>query len=227
MAKTPRHSRPEANDANSRARRANAPTTDPRRGRHAQVAPPKQSGKRTIVAVVAAMLALCVVGAIAWFFLLSDSDADKIQGVWRVPQTQATVTITDSEIVLAQDVSYDYSIDPLNHTMDLAFFGAHGSAAYALTNGGDMLTITESLVGKDGESYVQTLVLVRQGSQAEEEYLEELALASGSGNAAGTGPAGSADGSAGNADGTDGGEGAQGDAKEGADALLDGQGGQP
>lgn len=108
------------------------------------------------------MLAIAI--AIVIFMLNAHDDAQDIQGQWQIQGSNATITITDKQIVLTDDVAYDYEMDPWNHTLDLGFFGASGNAQYAFNPDRNELVITESFVNDDGETVENTLTLIRPGT---------------------------------------------------------------
>ena len=118
-------------------------------------------GKKIGILVGLAVCALAVV--IALLILNAQADERDIQGEWQIQGTQATISITDTKIILTSEVSYDYTIDPWSHSINLGFFGATGNARYMFDADRNALIITESNVDDEGETVENMLTLVRPG----------------------------------------------------------------
>lgn len=144
------------------------------RGKHVRVedastkkAPRKgfTKSKKILLGVGIAVLAIAI--AIVIFMLNAHDDAQDIQGTWQIQGSNATITITDKQIVLTDDVAYDYQMDPWAHTLDLGFFGASGTAQYTFNPDRNELVITENFVNDEGETVENTLTLVKPGTEAD------------------------------------------------------------
>lgn len=119
-------------------------------------------GKKIFLGIAIAVLAIAIAVVIVVFN--AHDDAQDIQGQWQIQGTEAIITITDKQIVLTDDVAYDYHMDPWTHTLDVGFFGASGSAQYAFNPDRTELVITESFVNDDGETVENALTLVKPGA---------------------------------------------------------------
>lgn len=108
--------------------------------------------RRTILLIV---LLLLVAAAVALWWLRWGTVDDKaaIQGTWKIAGTDTTVTITDTQITLTDEVAYDYVIDPESKTIVYTFGGLTGQGRYRLSFDGDSLALS------DGEyDWLSTLV---------------------------------------------------------------------
>lgn len=119
-------------------------------------------GKKIFLGIGIAVLAIAIAVVIVMFN--AHDDAQDIQGQWQIQGTEAIITITDKQIVLTDDVAYDYHMDPWTRTLDVGFFGASGSAQYAFNPDRTELVITESFVNDDGETVENALTLVKPGA---------------------------------------------------------------
>lgn len=98
--------------------------------------------KRSIIAVVLVL----VVGTVFGFWMLRwglYDDASSIQGAWRVQGTDTTITITDKEIVLTDEVAYDYVLDPGAKTLSFTFGGLSGNGRYRFSLDHSQLAIDD------------------------------------------------------------------------------------
>ena len=119
-------------------------------------------GKKIFLGIGIAVLAIAIAVVIVMFN--AHDDTQDIQGQWQIQGTEAIITITDKQIVLTDDVAYDYHMDPWTRTLDVGFFGASGSAQYAFNSDRTELVITESFVNDDGETVENALTLVKPGA---------------------------------------------------------------
>ena len=97
---------------------------------------------------------------LSWNQWLRYDDAADIQGTWVIDGSSATITVTDSEIKMSDDVSYSYSLDTLNKTISFSFGKYTGSGSYAFSPERDTLVITEE--NPDSEQGKASTKLVKQ-----------------------------------------------------------------
>lgn len=98
--------------------------------------------RRTIIAIVLVL----IIGAIVGFWLLRwglHDDTESIQGTWRVQGTDTTITINDEEIVLTDEVAYDYVLDPEAKTLTFKFGALTGDGRYRFSLDHNMLAIDD------------------------------------------------------------------------------------
>lgn len=98
--------------------------------------------RRTLIAVAVVL----VVGAVLGFWLLRwglHDDASSIQGQWRVKGTDTVINITDEDIVLTDEVAYDYVIDPDAKTLAFTFGGLTGNGRYRFSLDHSQLAIDD------------------------------------------------------------------------------------
>lgn len=112
-----------------------------------------------IVCSVVAVLAIAT-GLLSWNQWLRYDDAADIQGMWVIDGSSATITVTDSEIKMSDDVSYSYSLDTFNKTISFSFGKYTGSGSYAFSPERDTLVITEE--NPDSEQGKASTKLVKQ-----------------------------------------------------------------
>lgn len=96
-------------------------------------------------AIVAAIIVLFV-GVVLGFWLLRwglHDDAASIQGQWRVKGTDTVINITDEEIVLTDEVAYDYVLDPDAKTLVFTFGGLTGNGRYRFSLDHSQLAIDD------------------------------------------------------------------------------------
>ena len=105
------------------------------------------------------MLAIAT-GLLSWNQWLRYDDAADIQGMWVIDGSSATITVTDSEIKMSDDVSYSYSLDTFNKTISFSFGKYAGSGSYAFSPERDTLVITEE--NPDSEQGKASTKLVKQ-----------------------------------------------------------------
>lgn len=84
---------------------------------------------RIVLGVLAAVL-LAVAVAFSCFRWLGGNDAEDIQGVWFVNGTDASITVTPNSIVLTDEVSYRYELDPEDKTIAFSFSKLTGNGHY-------------------------------------------------------------------------------------------------
>ena len=87
-------------------------------------------------------------------------NAADIQGTWVIDGSSATITVTDSEIKMSDDVSYSYSLDTFSKTISFSFGKYAGSGSYAFSPERVTLVITEE--NPDSEQGKASTKLVKQ-----------------------------------------------------------------
>ena len=112
-----------------------------------------------IACSIVAVLAIAT-GLLSWNQWLRYDDAADIQGTWVIDGSSATITVTDSEIKMSDDVSYSYSLDTFNKTISFSFGKYTGSGSYAFSPERDTLVITEE--NPDSEQGKASTKLVKQ-----------------------------------------------------------------
>ena len=106
---------------------------------------------RTVLIVVLVLL-IAVEGGFCLFRWAVDDAAD-MRGTWYVNGSTSTIAITDEHIVLAEDVSYGYSLDEGAKTMTYTFGIMEGSGRYRFSIDRSQLAIM------DGEfTFAETLM---------------------------------------------------------------------
>lgn len=118
-----------------------------------------------VLAVLAAIL-LVATSVLAWNQWLRFDDKADIQGTWYVDGTDSSITITDTQIVLTDSVSYDYTIDTFNKTITFRFSHLQGTGTYAFSPERDALIITEQDASSVGGSVPTKLVRTAASGQA-------------------------------------------------------------
>ena len=108
---------------------------------------------------IVAVLAIAT-GLLSWNQWLRYDDAADIQGTWVIDGSSATITVTDSEIKMSDDVSYSYSLDTFNKTISFSFGKYTGSGSYAFSPERDTFVITEE--NPDSEQGKASTKLVKQ-----------------------------------------------------------------
>lgn len=98
--------------------------------------------RRTAIVLVLVL----IIGALVGFWLLRwglHDDRASIQGTWRVQGTDTTITINDEEIVLTDEVAYDYVLDPESKTLSFKFGALTGDGRYRFSLDHNMLAIDD------------------------------------------------------------------------------------
>ena len=83
-----------------------------------------------IVLIAVAVVLVGVAAAFSCFRWLGGNDAADIQGTWYVNGTDAPITVTADDIVLTDEVSYRYELDPESKTIAFSFSKLDGSGHY-------------------------------------------------------------------------------------------------
>lgn len=104
------------------------------------------SGKKVAIALVILVVAAvgCAAGAFAWDRWLRYDDAWDIQGEWQLSGTQRVMVVTDSQLKITADVSYDYTIDEKAKTITYSFGDKSGTAHYRFSDDRNTLVIDEN-----------------------------------------------------------------------------------
>ena len=106
----------------------------------------KQQRAKVVRRSIIAVLLVLLVGILLAFWLLRwgmHDDAASIQGQWRVQGTDTIIDINDEEIVLTDEVAYDYVLDPDSKTLAFTFGGLTGSGRYRFSLDHSMLSIDD------------------------------------------------------------------------------------
>lgn len=130
-----------ATDAAEDKRRDKDPSVEDRK-RKAQRQHKVRLIRRTIIAIILVIL----IGIIVGFWLLRwglHDDATSIQGKWRVQGTDTVIEINDEEIVLTDEVAYDYVLNPEAKTLTFKFGALTGDGRYRFSLDHNMLAIDD------------------------------------------------------------------------------------
>lgn len=125
----------------------------------------RRTGKRgisrrfVIVSSIVVLLLAVGCGLLAWNQWLRFDDAADIQGTWTVEGTEETITFTDTDIVMTDEVSYPYTLDTFHKTIDFSFKQYSGSGSYAFSPERTTLVITEE--DADTQESVSTKLVKR------------------------------------------------------------------
>lgn len=106
----------------------------------------KQQRAKVVRRSIIAVLLVLLVGILLAFWLLRwgmHDDAASIQGQWRVQGTDTIIDINDEEIVLTDEVAYDYVLAPDSKTLAFTFGGLTGSGRYRFSLDHSMLSIDD------------------------------------------------------------------------------------
>lgn len=109
-----------------------------------------KSKKLTIV--LAILMTFVVLGscAFSWYRWLYGNDALNMQGTWYVNGSDAAITITEDEIILAENVTYTYTIDPVNKSIEFFFGDLSGCGHYRFSlDRGELAIIDGECTGTD------------------------------------------------------------------------------
>ncbi len=98
---------------------------------------------RLILILIFVALLIALIAVFWWVRWGSTNDIAAIQGTWQIEGTNATVQITDEQIVLTDEVSYDYAIDPDSKTIVYKFGSLDGQGRYRLSLDGSELALED------------------------------------------------------------------------------------
>lgn len=93
------------------------------------------------------LVIVVVVGLFAWNRWWRYDDAEDVLGNWLANDTSSLVVIDGETIRIADDVAYDYTIDPFAKTITYTFGSMKGSGRYWFSEDRQQLVIT------DGDTY--------------------------------------------------------------------------
>lgn len=132
------------------ARQAHSGAASPTTKRVLPAKPTKPLRRRRkwpwIVGAFVLVIALAV-GLFAWNRWWRYDDAQDFLGNWLANDTTSLVVIDDTTIRIADDVAYDYTIDPVAKTITYTFGSMKGSGRYWFSEDRQQLMIT------DGDTY--------------------------------------------------------------------------
>lgn len=100
-----------------------------------------------IVAIVLAVLVVASVGGFSWYRWLYGDDAVDIQGTWYIAGTDTPIVVTEDQIVLNEEVSYDYVLDESAKTIEFTFSYLAGSGHYRFSLNRQALAIMDGQFG--------------------------------------------------------------------------------
>lgn len=105
----------------------------------------KSPAAKALTAFVIAAFALLVVllCAFAGYRWLYGNDGQDIQGSWYVNGSAATMSFTETEIILNEDVSYDYALNGADKTIAFSFSDMTGSGSYRFSLDRNTLAIID------------------------------------------------------------------------------------
>lgn len=122
----------------------------------ARPAPKKQSWwtRGRIVAVSTVAFVVAVLAALAvgfsWLRWFSADDAADLQGTWYLSGTATPIVITEDRIQLTDDVSYHYTVDTADKTIQFTFGNLTGGGCYRFSlDRGQLALIDGSFTGSD------------------------------------------------------------------------------
>lgn len=160
----PRPSIPEGKKAkpslNVQADSVSEKTGTPRMSAKAKGRKHRLSRRFVVIACVVAVVLAVGTGLLSWNQWFRYDDAADIQGTWTIDGSTATITVTDSEIKMNDEVSYSYSLDTFNKTISFSFGKYTGSGSYAFSPERTTLVITEE--NPDSEQGKASTKLVKQ-----------------------------------------------------------------
>lgn len=104
----------------------------------------KLSKKFVIVAAVLAVVLVAATSVLAWNQWLRYDDAADFQGAWLVEGTTQSVSITESEIQMTEEVAYSYALDTFAKKITFSFDNLTGEGTYVFSPERTTLVITEN-----------------------------------------------------------------------------------
>ena len=100
-------------------------------------------------ALIVAMLVAVAVG-FAWLRWFSADDAADLQGTWYLAGTATPIVITDDRIQLTDDVSYRYTLDTADKTIQFTFGNLAGEGCYRFSLDRNQLALVDgTFTGSD------------------------------------------------------------------------------
>ena len=160
--------------------KAEKPST---RAKRPAVAQKGRVGRKLRVAcVVLLVLVLALAVAFSVFRWVAGDDAQDMQGTWYVNGTDVTISITEEEMVLAEDVSYAYQVDSFAKTLAFQFSDLSGSGHYRFSLDRGELAIIDGEItwfdalGEDIRWTFGALLCAMQGKEAVPAEGEQVTL---------------------------------------------------
>ena len=104
---------------------------------------------RRVVATTAIVVAFVLVIGLAVFLAFRwgfSDDVAQIQGQWRIDGSNAVITITEDQIVLSDDLTFTYELDPFAKTIRFRFTDLDGNGHYRFSLDGNRLAIQDGTV---------------------------------------------------------------------------------
>ncbi|MEC4175352.1 hypothetical protein VIN30_02680 [Adlercreutzia sp. R7] len=95
------------------------------------------------VAAVLAVLAVALMAGFGWLRWLSADDAADVRGTWYLAGTATPIIITEDRIHLTEDVSYRYTLDTHDKTIQFSFGDLSGSGRYRFSLDRDELALVD------------------------------------------------------------------------------------
>lgn len=111
-----------------------------------------KGGSKKLRIALAALAVVVVLASLAfsWYRWLYGNDALNIRGTWYVNGSDATITITEEEIILSDDVSYTYVLDPAVKSIEYFFSDLSGCGHYRFSlDRGELAIIDGECSGAD------------------------------------------------------------------------------
>lgn len=106
----------------------------------------RQHKARVARRIIIVIVLVIIIGIVLGFWLLRwglHDDASSIQGKWRVQGTDTVIEINDEEIVLTDEVAYDYVLNPEAKTLTFKFGALTGDGRYRFSLDHNMLAIDD------------------------------------------------------------------------------------
>lgn len=133
----------------------------------------KSPAAKALTACVIAACALLVVllCSFAGYRWLYGNDGQDIQGSWYVNGSAATMSFTESEIVLNDEVSYEYALNAADKTISFSFSDLTGSGSYRFSLDRNALAIIDGeasaidTLKADFSWFLGALVCVMKGEE--------------------------------------------------------------
>lgn len=96
-----------------------------------------------ITAAVVVLVVVIIGGVLYWNRCIRYNDKADMQGTWYVAGSVVPITIDDDAIHFTDDVSYTYSVDPAEKTIDVSLALMEGKSYYRFSNDRQYLVIAK------------------------------------------------------------------------------------
>lgn len=106
----------------------------------------RKHNAKVVRRVILIVLIVIIIGVIVLFWMLRwglHDDSASIQGKWQVQGTDTVIEINDEEIILTDEVAYDYVLDPEAKTLTFKFGALTGNGRYRFSLDHNMLAIDD------------------------------------------------------------------------------------